>query len=253
MAVGDQQDFVTRIRAVLPNGWFSDDAPVLTALLNGIAYCLAVMYSLIAYTKAQTRIATASDGFLDLVAFDYFGLALQRRVSELDAALRARIFQNLLREKATRNGVIEALTILTGQTPIVFEPWRPLDCGAWNENICGLNVAGGWGSLAVPYQGFIIAYRPLGQGIPYLSGYNDPQGALNTPSYLAWANLNQVAGGVTDADMFATVADAKVEGTIAWMQITDKTAPSSGNRLMLEDRSGGILLETGGTLTLEPP
>src|SRR5580698_6737974 len=124
MAVGDQSDFVGRLRALLPNGWFADDAPVLNAVLNGSAYCLALMYSLIAYSKLQTRIATATDGFLDLVSFDYFGAFLMRRLNEMDAAFRVRIFQNLLREKATRHGIIKLLTDLTGQVPVVFEPWR---------------------------------------------------------------------------------------------------------------------------------
>src|SRR5277367_5764534 len=115
MAVtGDQNDFTGRLRQLLPNGWFADDAPVLNAVLNGCAYCLALMYSLIAYAKLQTRIATATDGFLDLVAFDYFASYIARRVNELDASLRGRIQQNLLRQKATRSGMIKLLTDLTG-------------------------------------------------------------------------------------------------------------------------------------------
>jgi hypothetical protein len=217
---GDQNDFVGRLRALLPNGWFADDAPVLNAVLNGAAYCLALMYGLIAYAKLQTRIATATDGFLDLVSFDYFGALLMRRLNEVDTAFRARIFLNLLREKATRNGMIKLLTDLTGQVPIIFEPWRPLDCGAYGTNICGYGVAGGWGSLAVPYQCFITAYDPIGFGIPLIAGYGDPQGAFNTGSQTEWANPSLISGLVTDADIYAAVADAKVEGTIAWTQIT---------------------------------
>jgi hypothetical protein len=224
MASGDQADFTVRLRQLLPNGWFADDAPVLNAVLNGLAYCLALIYSLVAYAKLQTRIATATDGFLDLVSFDYFGAFLMRRLNEMDTAFRVRIFQNLLRQKATRAGIIKLLTDLTGQTPIVFEPWRPLDCGALNENISGLNICGGLGSLAIPYQAFITAYNPIGFGIPFIAGLNSPQGGLNNGSQTELANPSLISGLVTDADLYAAVADAKVEGTLAWMQITSNPA-----------------------------
>jgi hypothetical protein len=219
MSTGDQVDFSARLKSLLPNGWFSDTAPVLDAVLNGLAYCLAFIYSLNAYAKLQTRIATATDGFLDLVGFDYFGNFISRRTNEADPSWRARIFQNLLRPKATRQSIINLLTDLTGNIPLVFEPWRPLDCGAYGKNIFGYGMAGGYGSLAVPYQGFVTAYRPLGQGIPYVAGYGIPQGAYSTPSAGEWANLSEVAGAVTDVDIYAAIADAKVEGTLVWAQI----------------------------------
>jgi hypothetical protein len=222
--VGSQADFVTRLRSLLPNGWFADDAPVLNAVLNGAAYCLALLYGLIAYAKLQTRIATATDGFLDLVSFDYFGALLMRRTGETDASLRIRIFRNLLREKATRHGIIKLLTDLTGQTPVVFEPWRPLDCGAYGKNICGYGVAGGYGSVVLPYQAFITCYDPIGQGVPFIAGYGNPEGAFNTGSQTEYASPSLISGLVTDADLYAAVADAKVEGTIAWMQITNNPA-----------------------------
>lgn len=217
--IGDSDDMIARMNAVIPNGWFPDVSPVKDAILAGWAYCLSLAYSLIAYSKLQTRIATATDGFLDLVAFDYFGSYIARRVNELDTSLRARIQQNLLRQKATRAGIIKLLTDLTGNVPIVFEPWRPLDCGAYGANICGYGVAGGYGSVALPYQAFITAFRPLGQGIPFIAGYGNPEGAYNTGSYAEWANLSEISGAVTDADIYAAIADAKVEGTLAWTQI----------------------------------
>ena len=241
--LGDQNDFVGRLKSLLPNGWFADNAPVLNAVLNGLAYCLAFIYSLIAYAKLQTRLATATDGFLDLASFDYFGAFLMRRTNETDASLRIRMFQNLLRQKATRAGIIKLLTDLTGQVPVVFEPWRPLDCGAYGTNICGYGVAGGYGSLAVPYQAFITAYDPIGFGIPNIAGYGSPEGAYNTGSQTEWANPSLISGLVTDADLYAAVADAKVEGTIAWMQITNNPALSSD---FLTDDLGTILTDDSG-------
>ena len=245
MATGDQKDMVVRLRTAIPKLWFSDAAPVLTALLNGFAYPLALIYSLAAYAKLQTRIKTAIDGFLDLVSFDYFGTTLPRAVAESDTSFRTRIFFNLLREKATRNGMVKILTELTGFAPIIFEPWRPLDTGAYNTNICGYGMAGGYGSVDLPYQAFITAYRPIGFGIPNVAGYGDPEAGYSTGSQSEFANPSLVAGGVTDADIFAAIADEKVEGTIAWAQITNFPVAFNPPKLLQEDGTSDFLLEDG--------
>src|SRR5579885_1748109 len=101
---GDQQDIVSRIKAVLPNGWFRDSTPILDGVLNGIGWALAGIYSLAGYARLQTRLATATDGFLDLISLDYFGLGLPRRPQEMDAPFRARIQAQLFLERATRRG-----------------------------------------------------------------------------------------------------------------------------------------------------
>ncbi|MFZ0271006.1 MAG: hypothetical protein WAL34_04065 [Acidobacteriaceae bacterium] len=251
MSIGDPQDMLARLKAGISKGWFPDVAPVRDALFSGFAYALSWAFNLIAYAKLQTRIKSATDGFLDLVGFDYFGLTLLRRPSESDPQYLARILLNLLREKATRNGIVKALTDLTGNIPWVFEPWRPLDCGAYGQNIFGYGIAGGYGSLACPYQGFIVGYRPVGQGIANVAGYCSPEGAYGTGSQIEYANPSQIAGAVTDDDMYAAVADAKVEGTLAWMRISNPPVPVT-DELMKEDLSGGFALEDGsGVLTME--
>jgi len=245
MATGDQNDMVSRLKAAIPKGWFADVAPVRDAVLNGFAYAMSLIYGLVAFAKLQTRIKSATDGFLDLVSFDFFGTLLPRGAGEADNPFRARILFNLLREKATRNGMVKILTELTGFVPTIFEPWRPLDTGAWNVNIWGYGMAGGYGSLALPYQAFITAYRPVGFGIPNVAGYCDPEGAYSTPSQGEWANPSLIAGGVTDADIYAAIADTKMEGTIAWAQITNFPVPFNPPKLLQEDGTSEILLEDG--------
>src|SRR5580698_332655 len=122
MSSGSQQDVVRRIKAVLPNGWFQGDTPILDGVMNGIGWALAQAYSLISYARLQTRIATATDGFLDLISFDFFGSMYPRNPQESDSAFRSRIQAELFLERGTRHGLIRALQILTGRTPIVFEP-----------------------------------------------------------------------------------------------------------------------------------
>ena len=79
---GDQQDMIARLRAVLPTRWFPDSAPVLDGLLSGLASGWSWAYQQLLYVKAQTRIATATDVWLDIIANDYFGGRLARRADK---------------------------------------------------------------------------------------------------------------------------------------------------------------------------
>ena len=53
MTVGTQDDILARIKALLPYRWFPDSTPVLDALLSGIAWGLALVYSLIAHASVR--------------------------------------------------------------------------------------------------------------------------------------------------------------------------------------------------------
>jgi hypothetical protein len=220
MTTGSQKDTVRRIKSLLPNGWFQGDTPILDAVLAGIAWALAQVYSFAAYARLQTRITTATDGFLDLISYDFFGIGLPRKLNEPDSSFRTRIKSLLLLERATRAGLIKTLTALTGRIPWVFEPANTGDTGGLNTNSMGLNAAGGLGNLSLPFQCFVIAYRPVGQGIPNIAGLGYPQGALNTPSQSALSNLSQIVGAITDADIYRTIDSVMPVGTIAWTQIS---------------------------------
>ena len=159
MTTGSPSDFVTRLKALLPNGWFRDSTPVLDAVLSGIGSALAAVYGLTQYARLQTRIATATDAFLDLISFDFFGATLPRRSQEGDESFRTRIIAALFPERVTRRGMYRTLLALTGRVPVIFEPARPKDTGAYNTNTLGYGVAGAYGSLALPGQSFITAFR----------------------------------------------------------------------------------------------
>lgn len=220
MATGDINDITARIKALLPNSWFRDSTPVLNTVLAGIGWALSMVYGLTTYAKLQTRIATATDGFLDLISFDFFGIGLQRNPIEGDSAFRARIQAQMFLEKATRHGLIRTLQLLTGRTPWVFEPARPADTGAYCTNTMGYGVAGGYGSLRVPFQAFVVAYRPIGQGIPNIAGYTNPEGAYSTPSQAEYANPSLIQGAVTDAAIYAAISNVAPVGTIIWTRIS---------------------------------
>jgi hypothetical protein len=161
--MGDQQDFVGRLASVLPSPWFTDTNPVRDGLLNGLAQAWAWLYGLLQAVIPETRIATASGSWLDLVAQDFFGTRVRRAAGETDAALRAQISLEMQRQWATRTGLIIKLAELTGRTPMVIEPANPGDTGVWGA-ACGWARAGAWGSLELPFQFFVTAYRPLPGG-----------------------------------------------------------------------------------------
>jgi hypothetical protein len=222
MATGDQADIVNRLQRLIPNGWFPNGlSPIRDAVLTGYANIFAFVFALIAYVRLQTRIATASDGFLDMIAADFFGNNLLRQANQLDTSYRSRIQSGIFLERCTREGIIGVLTQLTGREPVVFNPQRTSDTGVYNGPGLAYNTAGGYGSMQYPYQSFVTAFRPPNTGLTGLAGYGTPNGAYNGPSSLEYINLAQVQGSVQDSDIFAAVDGVRVCGTIIWMRISN--------------------------------
>jgi hypothetical protein len=225
MSTGDQNDMLGRLQALVPRGWFGDAPPILTALLKGFAAIFANVYTVLSYARLQLRIATATDGWLDVVSADFFGTTLPRKTGESDTAFRNRITINLFRERATRKAVVQVLTTLTGQAPLIIEPRRPADTGGYGV-ACGYGVAGAYGSLVHQYQAFITAYRPTTGGIPFVAGYGSSPSGYSTASRGEYASLVDVQGGVTDADIYAAIASVIPAGTIAWVSIQGTPNPN---------------------------
>lgn len=207
--IGDQTDILSRLKSVIPP-WFGTNTPVLDATLSGPSNSFSGIYALVQYAILQTRIKTSTDGWLDLIANDFFARGFQRRFNEPDAAYRARILKEILRPRVTRVAVSNALLDLTGIAPIIFEPGRIADTGALGVLApptfafggvmlpgTGLGMTsdstiitsdstlvtsdegpmpvpfygvGAWGSLNYPDQFLVTAYRPPGAGIPNAAG-----------------------------------------------------------------------------------
>lgn len=236
MATGDAADFAARIRAVLPGRWFpvqgageTTPTPILDAVLLGLGTAWAAIYALRAFVIAQARIATASGVWLDFIAVDFFGRTILRQLNEGDAAFSRRIRGELLRPRGTRAAMIRALYDLTGRTPRVFEPAHPPDTGGWGHEGMTLGtglaygLAGGWGSLQLPYQCFVTAYRPAGGGVADVSGYylgSGWAGGGYGVGAIQWISEAMFTGAVTDADIYETTARTMPAATVAWTGVT---------------------------------
>ena len=222
MAAGDQSDFTSRLQQLLPHGWFSGGTvPIRDALLQGMSSALSFVFVLLAYVRNQTRIGTATDGFLDMIAGDFFGASLPRANNQSDTSFRSRIIINIFRERATRSGVIGILRQLTGRAPIIFEPQRPADTGGYGTNSLGYSVAGGYGSMLLPTQLFVTAIRPAGSGIPLIAGYGISTAGYSIGSQGEYASLSMVQSALTDADIYAAIDSVRPVGYVVWANITN--------------------------------
>jgi hypothetical protein len=220
---GDQADFESRLKAVLPQSWFADQTPVLDSLLSGLSAAWVWVYSLLQYVTSQSRISSATGVWLDVIALDFFARSLNRAAGESDSSFRTRIKNELFRERATRNAVEVVLTELTGRAPTIFEPARATDTGGYSSfggegGGVGYNTGGGWGSLSLPFQCFVTAYRPNSGGIAQVAGWCSPAGAYGAGA-IEYASLDMVGDQVTDADIYAAVASVMPGATTAWTQI----------------------------------
>ncbi|WP_028534228.1 hypothetical protein [Paludibacterium yongneupense] len=217
MATGDQSDMLSRLRALLPPTWFADSSPILTGMLAGMAEALAWAYSLYQFAKAQTRIATASGGWLDMVSLDFFGTGLPRTSNQTDASYRARIQSNLIRERGTRYAIQQVLFDLTGRAPLIIEPARPADVGGLGISI-GLGVGGAVGSISTPYQAFVTAYRQTGVGAsgwPGLATYSFGLGSAGM------IDSSAMSPAVSDADIIAAIESVRPAATAIWLRISN--------------------------------
>lgn len=157
--IGDAEDMRQRLRLTLPSHWFADSAPVLDGLLAGFSVAWTGLYNLLQFVRLQSRIQSATAGFLDLAATDFFGIGVSRRAQETDVPFRSRLQRAMLRQRGTRAALIDAASE-AGFAVRIFEAAQPADTGVYNT-CSGLawNVSGGWGSLSMPFECLITAQR----------------------------------------------------------------------------------------------
>lgn len=218
------EDIYKRLRDQLPQGWFeSDDFNLNTVLQAYISTAYFNYNDQLLYLILQTRIKTATDINLDNISQDFFGNQLPRRNGESDTLFRNRILANLLREKATRNGMSNSLYLLTGYYPTIFEPWNPFDCGGYNVyEALAYNTVGSYGSGSYPAQVFIDVYVDQYTGMGNYSGYNSypfGYGAYGAPAIGWYGGQSLNIGIISDNDIYQLINMTKAEGVLCWVAI----------------------------------
>lgn len=211
------ENMLARLKSLTPYRWFSETARVRDAVFGGVADSLAWCYAFLQYAAQQTRLATMSDQYLDLMAIDFFGLRIFRRAGQSDDSFRATILKEIFRPRGTKGALILALTDLTTHTPKIFEPTNPQDTGGWGV-MFAFNAAGRWGAN-MPRTVLIDAYEPPGSGIPNMAGLDTPQAGWGAGSF-ALADLKMVTGPVTNQDIYDTIEATRAAGVTTWVSIS---------------------------------
>jgi hypothetical protein len=185
------------------------------------------LHSSLMYARRQLRLTTATDEWLDQISADYLGSRISRRPGQSDDSFRRRISLELVRERGTRRAVQSVVRDLTGREPIIFEPAYCGDTGGYGSLLqngastyCefAYGAAGGWGSLNLPFQVFVTAFRPVGNGIALLPGWCSLPSGYNTEAS-AYADLDMVQRGVTDDDIRDGVLSVLPATVTAWVRI----------------------------------
>jgi len=236
MAVGDANDVYNRLVMNLPP-WFGDatqtNFPVLYGTLQGSVSVFSTLYAQYTNLIGQMRLQTATGNNLDLIAQDYLGNSLPRNQGESDYTYGKRIQAIILEPASTRFAMDNALYIVTGYHPVIFEQFAgdlPAPSGTY---INSANTAQSTTYNPVTtynYQAFIDVYLPQYTGMANYPWYNVAAGAPNFLYYNQTGNGVSVYGGwyggmstvkqtVAISDIYKTIQKIKVWGTLIWVQI----------------------------------
>jgi hypothetical protein len=223
MATGDENDFLSRIRALLPP-WFPNPStapPFITGLIDAYANMAAWIYSLIQYVTLQTRIATATDGWLDLIAYDFLGPTLIRGAMT-DAQFRAAIIAAIFQARNTRAAIAQVLQSLTGQAPLILVPNGGDPPGYYNgTGYYGSPTTVAFDNLQIDSAGHTLEIDTAGDQLAIAATYTwsgpTPLGSRGLPFQIFVTAYR--GNGVTDAQIYAAVAATVSDGITGWVQI----------------------------------
>ena len=208
----DPTDFPSWVQWVwsqLPAGWFLKAGTLINAVVGMIATGGEQNTSDLDYMVAQSRIATATGFWLDVISAEFFGLGnLPRRAGEADSAFRARILDEMLRIRCTRTAMISALTDLTGVAPTVFEP--AIDLGCWDVDLAW-DSSGAWGSYDLTNEGFVDVALPQAPPLD-LVGWDN--GAWDQTA--TWIDATQEASVIAEEEVYRVVRLTQPAGVKIW-------------------------------------
>ena len=253
MTIGDSANIVDRVKQEIPKRWFRWVAPYRDAIIGGLADLAAWNYNLIGYARAQTRLASAYGIWLDIFCFDFLGRFLTRHKIAGDA-FRLVIRSTILQERVTRAGMTNAITMLTGNAPSIFEPWNTGDTGAYSApgganapnqyGSMGYNVGqGGYGNMNLPAQVFMKITRGSGSGIPGVEGYGGSIAGYGIGA-MEYVGLSSELSGITDDMIYQIINLTKPTGSICWIAFQPSIPVLTTDAgVVLTDDAGNPLIE----------
>jgi len=233
--IGDSDNILARVKRVLPNRWFSWIAPQRDAIIGGLSDLAAWCFDWVTYARAQMRLATVFGIFLDIYAYDFLGRVLLRN-GATDDAFRSLVQATILKERVTRQGMSNAILALTGNAPVIFEPWSPSDGGAYSNAATGQIYGqfgygvgrGGWGNIDLPGQVFMKVVRGASSGVANITGYGFGAGGYWGPNLVSGqsskgGNIAYISSytrqqGITDDMIETLIKYTKPTGAIVWLQ-----------------------------------
>jgi hypothetical protein len=219
--IGDQGNMVGRLYRWLPTRWFpGGPGTLIHAVVSGFATALAAVYALAAYATLQIRIATATDGWLDLIATDYFGPHLPRQPGEADPPYSARIRREIMRERVTREAIDRVIFDTTGNHPTIVELNRTSDIGCWRQGFAW--HTGSYGSKGLPFQVFVTTPRQNPIAFPAMLGWRVPVGGYRQPVAVYALPAIFPPPPPPDASIIAAVERVRAAGITVWLQLTNQ-------------------------------
>lgn len=224
MATGDSTDLLARLQRLVPP-WFADDAPVWRAFLSGAAGALSGVYGLISFAKLQTRLATATGGWLDLAAADVAGTGLPRFADERDAPYGLRIRKEPTRDRNTVAAIKAAVFDITGIEPDVYEGFDLFTNGALDAPTMALSAAGRWGSTTLPLCVFVAVTMHNNYGIPNRGGFDDTVGGLGAGNFSLADKAEIVGSGATELDVINAIERVRAAGVNIYVRFVTFGAP----------------------------
>lgn len=202
--------------------WFGSNHKNLDVQLQGMIVVASYLYSFVEYAANQTRLQTATGENVDLFAKDYFGNYIKRKANETDESFKSRISSLLLQPRVTRDAIQNALYLLTGYYPKMFEPWNIYDCFCLNVPQYGALNVSIMGNSDLAYQGFIDVYVDSATSLGGYGGLNSNYFGLNSVGLGALnflANESLITGQISDQDIYDTINLSKLFGTVIWVNI----------------------------------
>lgn len=209
MANGDFNNVLMRLKGAMPP-WFPSIAPVKDAILSGMAASFKLAYDALMLAKANMRIPSTTGYFLDLAAYDFFGVGFKRITGQSDASFAAAIVREIFRERVTPRGVVLAVEDRTGGKAALFEPFDVRVCGGYGfRRFYGRQ--GQYGNLAQRGQAYLDAATPPAIGQEPLAGYGSPAGGYGRGR---WAYAVKTIASIDD--VFRTILNTKAAGIVIW-------------------------------------